>query len=166
VREAVAFLLLACACGAAAWSGRPVAEPERQGTRDDVDDPAREERRGDGGSDKGPQEGGFAVLEARAAALAPGMRQVAERYETSGEHVELVRATGSDTCVRAAFAAAAPVVVRLVANDGAVLAETKVPATEGALGERGPVCVRKGDSVSAVTDGGGARVRWIAWASP
>ena len=80
--------------------------------------------------------------------------------------MELVRAGGRDTCVRVAFEAAAPVLARLLGADGTVLCETHSPATAGVLGERGPVCVRKSDSVSAVAEGGGGRTRWIAWASP
>ena len=99
------------------------------------------------------------------ASLAPGMRQAAER-ENGGERVELVRAAGKDTCVRVAFEAAAPVLARLLDAEGTVLYETRSPATTGVLGDRGPVCIRKSDSVSAAAEGNGGRIRWIAWASP
>jgi hypothetical protein len=158
VREAVAFLLLACACGAATVRGR-------------AEDARRDERRGDAPTVAAlgaPDDHGFAALEGRATVLAPGLKQAAER-ESAGERVELVRA-GNDTCVRVAFEASAPVTARLQDADGGLLAQTSSAATEGALGDRGPVCVRKGDAVSASADGvdpGAAtrRVRWIAWAS-
>lgn len=107
----------------------------------------------------------FASLEAHAGLLAPGMRQAAER-ENGGERAELVRAAGKDTCVRVAFEAAAPVLARLLDAEGTVLYETRSPATTGVLGDRGPVCIRKSDSVSAAAEGNGGRIRWIAWASP
>jgi hypothetical protein len=157
VREAVAFLLLACACGAA-WTGKPTAHT-RPASAEGPDSP------GDlapGSPDGG---GGFANLEALAPSLAPGMRQAAER-ESRGERVELVRAAGRDTCVRVAFEATAPIQARLLDADGTVLCETRSPSTSGMLAERGPVCVRKTGSVSAVTEGNAARIHWIAWASP
>ncbi|HEX4445097.1 MAG TPA: hypothetical protein VH044_00110 [Polyangiaceae bacterium] len=108
---------------------------------------------------------GFATLEARAAALAPGMRLTAER-ENAGERIELVRAGNKDTCARVAFEASEPVIARLLDSAGLPLAEMHAAANEGALGEQGPVCVRKGDAISASAAGAGARVRWIAWALP
>jgi hypothetical protein len=161
VREAVAFLLLVCACGAATVKGRAydAARPDTEGRAGGF----RADRDGGFAGESGAQ--GFVTLEARASALAPGLRQAAER-ESAGERVELVRATGRDACVRVAFEATAPVTARLVDSDGGVLAELRAPASEGALGERGPVCVRKGDGVSGIAEGGGARVKWIAWASP
>jgi len=108
---------------------------------------------------------GFMGLEALAPSLAPGMRQTAER-ESAGEPIELVRAGGRDTCVRVAFEAAAPVLAKLVDADGTVLSETRSPAMAGVLGERGPICVRKTETVSAAAEGIGGRVRWIAWTSP
>jgi hypothetical protein len=93
------------------------------------------------------------------------MRRAAER-ESGGERVELVRAAGKDTCVRVAFESAEPVLARLLGADGTVLYEARVATTAGTLGERGPVCIRKSDTVSAAADGPSGRVRWIAWASP
>jgi hypothetical protein len=162
VREAVAFLLLACACGAATVKGRAddARRPGRDGPGDGVESapgaPAG------GAAVGGP---GFVSLEGRAAVLAPGLRQAIER-ENGGERVQLVQAAGHDACVRVAFESSAPVTVRLLDTDGGVLAETPAAAAEGALGDRGPVCIRKGDAVSAVAEGAGARVKWIAWASP
>lgn len=104
------------------------------------------------------------------------MRAIAER-ETAGESVELVRAEGHDQCVRVAFEATSPVVAKLTDAKGIALASSSSPASTGTLGEAGPVCIRKGDAVSAVVDAagrdvsdaaihGGTHVLWIAWAAP
>jgi hypothetical protein len=156
VREAVAFLLLACACGAATVEGR-VDDARRTGSEPH---PGAEGAGVWGGSDRT-----FAGLEARAAVLAPGLKQAAER-ESHGERIDLVRAADADTCVRVAFQAAAPITARLVDADGGVLAQLDAAVPEGALGDRGPVCVRRGDVVGAAADGAGGPVKWIAWASP
>jgi hypothetical protein len=153
VREAVAFLLLACACGAATVRGR-AQDVRRAGEAGARPDDA-----------SGPADRSFAPLEARGPLLAPGLKQAAER-ETHGERVELVRAADADVCARVAFQASAPVQARLLDGDGGVLAQTDAAALEGALGERGPVCVRKGDAIGAAAEGGPALVKWIAWASP
>lgn len=110
----------------------------------------------------------FAALASRSASLAPGMREVA-RLESAGDTVEIARAEGRDACVRVAFEASAPVVAKLLDSEGNVLASSEEPAAGGALGLRGPVCVRSGDIVSAAAGGAEAstaRVRWIAWQSP
>jgi hypothetical protein len=93
------------------------------------------------------------------------MREVA-RMLTTGDKVEIAHAEGRDACVRVAFEASSPVVAKLVDAQGNVLASSEAPATGGVLGERGPVCVRRGDAVSAFAEGSGASVRWMAWASP
>ncbi len=166
MREAVAFLLLACACGAATWSGRSADARRRTADEDGVAAPGSDPlRTGSAADGTHPPDPAFASLEARAAALAPGMRRAAER-ESGGERTELVRAAGNDTCVRVAFEATAPVLARLLDADGTLLCETRVPSAAGVLAERGPVCVRKNGSVSATADGSGARIRWIAWAAP
>jgi hypothetical protein len=107
----------------------------------------------------------FDALATRERAAAPGMREVA-RKETSGERVDLVRADRRDLCVRVAFESSAPVVAKLVDGTGSVLVASAVASTEGVLGERGPVCVRKGEVVACVAEGGPALVRWVAWAAP
>ncbi len=167
MRETIAFLLLACACGAATWSGR--SSDARRRPTDEEELATRAGAAGPPGAVPADgirePDGAFASLESRAASLAPGMRQAAER-ESGGERTELVRAADKDTCVRVAFEATAPVVARLLDADGAVLCETHSPAAAGVLGERGPVCVRKSDSVSSDAEGSGGRIRWIAWASP
>jgi hypothetical protein len=158
VREVIPFLLLVCACGAATWSSG-ASDMQRRGDGD-----TRTSR--DAMSEQGAPDPRFSSLEARAAAVAPGMRRVIER-ENAGERAELVRATGRDACVRVLFEATVPVLAKLVDGDGRVLAETQAATAQGTLGEQGPVCVRKGDSVSALLEGTAvARVRWIALGSP
>jgi hypothetical protein len=107
----------------------------------------------------------FDALAARGRASSPGMREVA-RKETAGERVDLARAETRDVCVRVVFESSAPVLAKLVDGSGNVLVAGTAPATDGVLGEHGPVCVRKGDVVSCVADGGPARIRWVAWAAP
>jgi hypothetical protein len=107
----------------------------------------------------------FDALAARGQALSPGMREVA-RKETRGERVDLVHAEGHDACVRVAYEASAPVLARLVDGAGNVLVAASAAANDGVLGERGPVCVRKGDTVACLADGGPARIRWVAWEAP
>ncbi|MDP9149701.1 MAG: hypothetical protein M3O36_07150 [Myxococcota bacterium] len=87
------------------------------------------------------------------------------RSEGASDRVVFLHAEWHDTCVRAAFEASAPIMARLVDTGGNVLATTDAPARQGVLGVRGPVCVRKGDSVSAVVEPAGAQVRWMAWAT-
>jgi hypothetical protein len=167
VREALAFLLLACACGAALGAGSaPDAKKatSSQTSEDAPGVPPRAERTTNEPDAPGEPGRGFASLEARGPSLAPGMVQAVER-ESTGDRVELVRSASKDTCLRVAFEAAQPVVVRLLESDGTVLAETRSTATTGVLGDRGPVCIRKGVAVSAVAEGAG-HIRWIAWASP
>ena len=96
------------------------------------------------------------------------MREVA-RIENTGGRAELVRAGERDACVRVAFEASAPVVAKLSDGEGNVLASNDVPESEGVLGQRGPVCVRRGDVVVAAAGGveaAVATVRWLAWQSP
>jgi hypothetical protein len=80
--------------------------------------------------------------------------------------VDLVKADTRDACVRVAYAASAPVTAKLVDHTGAVLAASDAPSTEGTLGPKGPVCIRKGDVVRGVTDATGVHVRWVAWEAP
>ena len=161
MREGIAFLLLACACGAATWSGRS-SDPRKAQLDDDGSTSGGDPNSAEGAHES---EGRFASLEGRAPSLAPGMRRAAEK-ESTGDRIELVRAAGKDTCVRVAFESAAPMLARLLGADGTVLYEMRAATTAGVLGDRGPICVRKGDVVSATAEGAGGRVRWIAWASP
>jgi hypothetical protein len=161
VREAFALLLLACACGVAARS----APPDRPLGGSAAEDGAGESSGAYSSRSELPDHEGFAEVEARGPTIASGMREVARRT-SAGDRIELVRAEGQDTCVRVAFAAGLPIVAKLVDSSGQVVATTGAASTEGVLGETGPVCMRKGDSMSAVTEGVRGPVRWVAWASP
>ena len=98
--------------------------------------------------------------------LAPAMRELS-RDEKSGEKslsVDLLQAD-KDGCVRVTFAATTELRATLEDQSGAVLAVTKAKA--GALGERGPVCVRKGGTLRVRFEGDGAiRLRFITWTLP
>jgi hypothetical protein len=155
VRELAPFVLLVCACGAA------VREPTRSPAP-----PPPAEAEAPPGASAAESLAAFDALAARGASLAPGMREVA-RKEGGADAVELVKADARDACVRVAFEASAPVAAKLVDHAGNVLAASDVPAPDGVLGARGPVCVRKGDVVRGIAEGsGGARVRWVAWEAP
>jgi hypothetical protein len=168
VREAFPFVLLACACGAALREPLPGLE---SAPRAAAPQPHDLEARA-----------AFDALSARAEVLAPGMRETA-RKESGGEQVEIVRAREHDVCVRIAFEASAPVIAKLLDGAGGLLAESSAPAREGVLGEKGPVCVRKGDAVACAAENGDAgdadtdvdtgartpghaKVRWVAWEAP
>jgi hypothetical protein len=158
VREAAAFALLLCACGAALHRA---PAPARAAT-----DPEPATSTPPGAPSLTPESAAaFEALATRGRSASPGMREVARR-ETAGERVELARAEGRDVCVRAVFEANAPVIAKLVDGAGNVLVAGAAAATDGILGERGPVCVRKGDVVSCIAEGGPARIRWVAWAAP
>jgi hypothetical protein len=155
VRELLPLALLAFACGAVLREPVGCARPVPSAKVPTVVATAA-----DAGS-----AAAFDALVARGAAIAAGMREVA-RTQSAGDKVEIAHAEGRDECVRVAFAASSPVVAKLMDGAGNVLAVSDAPATDGVLGERGPVCVRKGDAVSAVAEGAGASVRWVAWESP
>jgi hypothetical protein len=146
VREAAAFVLLACACGMAAKATPAEAPPPPSPTATDA--PNR-----------------FDSIVRRGPSIAPGMRLIARR-ESAGEKIELVRADEGDTCVRVAFEAAAPVVAKLVDRGDNIVATSGAAAAEGLLGERGPICLRKGEVLNVMVDGPNAPVRWVAWAAP
>lgn len=154
VREAVPFVLLVCACGAALRQAPPATSPAAESPPAPSATTASSEAAA-----------AFDALAARGRALTPGMREVA-RKESDGERVELVKAGTRDACVRVAFDANAPVVAKLVDGGGHVLAASRAPATDGVLGERGPVCVRKGDVVACLADGAPAHLHWVAWEAP
>ena len=108
-------------------------------------------------------------LAARGAELARGMREVdrAEIAVAAGTvDRDIVRGAASDTCARVAFAATVPVHAAIVDAKDRVVAEIE-PAHEGALGERGPVCARRGDAIRLrISADRPAQVRYVAWASP
>jgi hypothetical protein len=158
VREILSLALLAFACGTAMRepaAGTRGAPPTRTAT---LGHPPRTAQSAEAAE-------AFATLAARGAVVAPGMREVT-RAESRGGAVEVARAGGRDACVRVAFTASSPVVAKLMDGDGNVLAMSDAPTMDGVLGEHGPVCVRKGDAVTAVAEGAGANVHWVAWVSP
>jgi hypothetical protein len=107
----------------------------------------------------------FDAIAARAPIVAAGMREAARREATldGASRVALVRADARDVCVRVAFVASAPIDVTLESTSTGTIAST-VHALEGLLGERGPVCVRRGDSVDAAIEGDrGTRIRFVVW---
>lgn len=149
------FAVLACACTAAVTARVP-AHPQ----------PSPPELPAAGVASTMPTES-YDTLAALGSSIAPGMHEVARKPGTGGgEPVELVRAESHDACLRVAFEADAPLVTKLVDENGQVLASLAVPSTHGVLAEQGPVCIRKGDVVRAVAEGSGAHVRWMAWESP
>jgi hypothetical protein len=161
VREILSLALLAFACGTAMRepaAGTRGAPPTQMAT---LGHPPRTVQSADA-------EAAFATLVARGAVVAPGMREVTRAASGDGRHgaVEVARAEGRDACIRVAFTASSPVVGKLMDGDGNVLAMSDAPTMDGVLGEHGPVCVRKGDAVSAIAEGPGASVRWVAWVSP
>jgi len=157
VRELAPFVLLVCACGAAA-----VREPDGIRAPGGASGPVTATSAPPPVDSAAETQAAFEALAARASSVAPGMREIA-RKESGTETVELTRAGDRDACVRVAFEASAPVAVKLVDQSGNVLAATDGPVSGGVLAERGPVCVRKGDVVRGVAEGTGARVRWMAW---
>jgi hypothetical protein len=104
------------------------------------------------------------ALSARAPSIAPGMREIA-RHDGGPEVTEVAHAGDKDLCVRLLFVANAPVAAALMDHSGAVLSEAP-EGTGGALGENGPVCVRRGQTVRVRFESRSPapRVRWIAWA--
>jgi hypothetical protein len=154
VREAAAFVLLACACGMAART-MPAGVPAVR--RETAASPPE--------SDAVPVANRFESIEARGPSIAPGMR-AAVRRESTGEKIELVRAEQRDTCVRVAFEATVPVVAKLVDGTDRTLAETGTASIDGVLGEKGPICIRKGETLSVLVNGPRTRIRWVAWVAP
>ena len=154
MRELGPFVLLLCACGAAVREPAASAAPPPAPSAVTSADPAAPDTLT-----------AFDAIAARGATLAPGMREAA-RKEGAADAVDLVKADTRDVCVRVAFAAGAPVTARLVDHAGAVLAASETPGTDGVLGAHGPVCIRKGDVVRALTDASAVHVRWVAWEAP
>lgn len=154
MRELGPFVLLLCACGAAVREPSPSPAPAPSPAAVTSADPGAPDTRTP-----------FDTLAARGASLAPGMREAA-RKDGGADALDLVKADTRDACVRVAFAASAPVTAKLVDHAGHVLAASETPATDGVLGAKGPVCIRKGDVVRGLADAAGVHVRWVAWASP
>jgi hypothetical protein len=99
--------------------------------------------------------------------MAPGLHEVA-RFEVSGDAPAtrtLVDASAGDVCARAAVVAWPQVHLALVDAHGVVLADAP-DAGDTALAPRGPVCVRRGDTISLRIDASVPfTARVVAWAS-
>jgi hypothetical protein len=111
----------------------------------------------------------FDALASRVTTLAPGMREVSRGDLTSEAlpptHL-VVRADTADTCARVALAAEPAVRVSLTDGRGDVLAQAGSLA-DGAIAAHGPVCVRKGDTITLNVEATAPwAVRFVAWASP
>ncbi len=105
------------------------------------------------------------LLSLRQARLAPGMREaVRAEIDLATEHERPLAPFDVDTCVRAAFDADAPTAVTLVDAPHAMTLAT-IDAAEGALGQAGPICFRKGD-VAVFRFTGQSHVRLVVWQSP
>jgi hypothetical protein len=109
-------------------------------------------------------------LAANAASVAPGMHELARREsESLHVHEEAGQAREKDLCVRVLFAATSDVRATLENAKGEMLVET-TGASRGVLGPRGPVCVRKGETlfvrIDADEDAGALHTRFIVWGSP
>lgn len=133
-------------------------------------------------------------LDASQPLVAAGLRELARGELTAAEgdteltH-DLVTEAPGDACVRVAFSATSPIGASLV-DAGARPYADGLEAPRGALGARGPICFRRGDTVRLrvlaafgggdATGGDGAtdaadaarplpaalRVRFVAWSSP
>jgi len=100
-----------------------------------------------------------------AQSLAPGMREIVRRDIDIGEpaSISVPVSADADTCVRVAVRSQGAFFARLLAKSGAL--------GEGQnIGEKGPICVRKGDSlsveISAADAGAPGRTRIVVWSSP
>jgi len=99
--------------------------------------------------------------------MAAGMRTLKSAQLTGQREVgqELLAPGDADACLRLAFSAAEPVVAQLLDSKGRVLSETSA-TTEGKLGERGPVCIRRQEAMRVqFASKGDAVVRFVAWTS-
>lgn len=162
--SAVALLLLVVgACGGRARSVATAGKgPSDAGADASVHSASIDAGAVDGGADGAP----LPPPSARGEELAPTMRAVADKSgEVDAKERFAITGAAHDACVRVAFSAEKPVRAVLETERGVVAATG--PAKQGALGERGPVCVRKGDGLRLRFElEGRARIAWAAWESP
>jgi hypothetical protein len=110
------------------------------------------------------------ALRARAPLLAPGMRSVASGELSSlsppaSAAPLLVRADDGDTCVRVVLVAQPELHAWITDGRDDILSDIS-SATDTSIAPRGPVCVRKGDTVTLHLAGEGPwAARFAAWAS-
>jgi len=99
--------------------------------------------------------------------LAAGMRPLKSAELSGAREVgqELVANLDADACLRVVFSSAEAVVAKLADDKGRTLAE--LPAVlDGKLGERGPICVRRGTTVHVQFSApGDIVVRFASWTS-
>ena len=154
----VAATLLASAASAAACGGAAhVAVPSA----------------GRGGGVAGPVAAGppavdalpsTSALAARGATDAPLMRELL-RVEQAAPRSADVRGE-RDLCVRAVFAASAPVKAWFADQAGAARGEVAT-ATSGTVPPRGPACLKKGESLHLIVEGEGpVSARAVLFAAP
>jgi hypothetical protein len=112
---------------------------------------------------------GLDDLAALGPSVAAGMREVARgEIVAAGGAVErgVVQAGPADTCIRLALAAQPPIRAWLTDGRGDRLAEVN-DATRTLLAPSGPVCARKGDTITVHVEAHAAyAARFVAWASP
>ena len=114
-----------------------------------------------------PPERTLATLNEQGPKVAAGMRALdgAELSLSQEQTRDLVTAD-KDTCVRLVWSASTPVLVKLLDSSDHHLVESS-SSKDGTLGERGPICVRKGQTIRVqFTPSAAATVRYAAWASP
>jgi hypothetical protein len=103
-------------------------------------------------------------LAARAVRVAPGMHELARGEVTLPVSIGLPKVDG-DVCVRVAFAGRAPLRAALQTTSGDALVAAE-PSTDGLLGPRGPVCVRRGQGVVLVMESAAYPARYVVWVAP
>jgi hypothetical protein len=121
--------------------------------------------------DAGPVESALATfeeLDGDKGSLAAGMRAL-DRGDVGPELArDLIADAKADTCVRVSFSATTPVSAELLDDHARSLAEAP-EATRSTLGDRGPICIRRGDTMRlrfAPRAGTTPHIRFVAWASP
>ncbi len=160
----VAIALAMCACG----SSVPVAAPPPSAA---PGPPASALTTAPAPAPAGPFEGlpSLDALSARGPAVAAGMHEVVRgEIMTGGGAAEraVVQAVQADTCLRVTVAAAPAVHAWLTNARGDRLADEK-DVTSALLDALGPVCTRKGDTVTLHLEARDAfSARFVAWSSP
>lgn len=103
-------------------------------------------------------------LAAMADRVAPGMRVIARGQGSVPASIPLP-AIDADTCVRAVFGAASPVIAALVTDAGSTVAMTYAGAL-ALLEARGPICLRRGPPAHLEVQGRAPFVRYVVWMTP
>jgi hypothetical protein len=143
--------------GCSADARPPVAPPGRVSASAAllVDDAGQERL------DEAPSAEALALL---SPSVAPGMREV-EKGESPLPASIALPPRERDVCVRAVFAAGAPIVAALV-NDAGLVLDVSEAGKQPLLEARGPVCLRKDQSAHLEVQGPPGLVRYVVWMSP